>query len=229
MQSESAPVRFAILAADTALFTLRDNELLVRLIRINRPPHFIHREGLPGGLVHPTETADVAAIRHVGDKAHVDPHKIYMEQLYTFSAIDRDPRGRVVAVAYLALATWESLSETERAGVAETYWKPVRSVRFQELAYDHKHILETALARLRSRITYTTLIQKLMANEFTLSELERAYESILHTDLDKRNFRKKIKKLRFLKELPRKRAGGKFRPAQLYGFKSGEVHELDVL
>ncbi len=98
--------------------------------------------------------------------------------------------GRVVAVAYLALVPWETLSPEEQADTKESYWRPASKA--PKLAYDHDEILEAALKRLRSRIRYTTLIQKLMPKEFTLTELERAYESILGTDLDKRNFRKKI-------------------------------------
>ena len=97
------------------------------------------------------------------------------------------------------------------------------------LAYDHDQMLVVAIDRLRSRITYTTLIGKLMPKEFTLTELEHAYESILHSSLDKRNFRKKILKLHFIAPLPHKRTGGAFRPAQLYRFSSDKVKEVEVL
>lgn len=222
-----APLTFAVLAADTALFTIRNEELLVRLIKVNRPPHFIDMRGLPGGLVDPKETAPETAKRIVETKAKVSAAKPYFEQLYTFSSIDRDKRGRVVAVAYLALVPWEKLSSQEQADSAEATWVPARKAK--HLAYDHDEILAMALARLCSRITYTTLLGKLLPNEFTLTELERAYESILGTDLDKRNFRKKILKLKVLTTLPRKRAGGRFRPAQLYRFASSAVTEIEVL
>lgn len=220
-------LRFAVLAADTALFTIRDKELCVRLVSVKRPPHFPEAEGLPGGLLHQKETAEVAAIRHLSDKAGIEPGNAYVEQLYTFSEVDRDPRGRVVAVAYLALVPWESLSVRERAGSTDSWWERVSEAR--ALAYDHDEILFVALARLRSRVTYTTLIQKLMPKEFTLTELEQAYESVLKTDLDKRNFRKKIEKLKILAELPRKKSGGRFRPAQLYKFASHKVQEIAPL
>src|SRR6516165_11678418 len=103
------PLRFAILAADTVLFTMRDGKLLVRLTKVERPPHFPDNAGLPGGLLHPLETAEDAAMRHVEEKAGIARRKIYLEQLYTFSKVDRDPRGRVVAVAYCGLVPWETL------------------------------------------------------------------------------------------------------------------------
>ncbi len=219
-------LHFAVLAADTVLFTLHENKLMVRLMRVHRPPYFNNMLGLPGGLLDPKETAEEAALRHLEAKAGIAKEKVYAEQLYTFSRLDRDPRGRVVAVAYLALIPWEALTIEEREG-ENAKWTTLASAR--NLAYDHDEILAEALARLRSRITYTTLIQKLMPSEFTLTELEEAYESILGEGIDKRNFRKKIDKLELLTELPYKREGGKHRPARLYKFKSKKVLEIEVL
>lgn len=220
-------IQFAIIAADVVIFTIRDNRLLVRLTKVQRPPHFSNNKGMPGGLIDPKETAEEAAKRLVRTKGLLDAREIYIEQLYTFSALKRDPRGRVVAVAYLALIPWEKLSTKERLDTSDAWWSPASEVG--ELAYDHNQILVMAIDRLRSRITYTTLIGKLMPKEFTLTELEHAYESILHSNLDKRNFRKKILKLNFITPLPHKRTGGAFRPAQLYRFSSDKVKEVEVL
>lgn len=222
-----ADLRFAILAADTVLFTLRDNELYVRLIKVNRPPQYVNVLGLPGGLLSPVETADEASLRHLEAKGGIDTKRVYSEQLYTFSDVERDSRGRVVAVAYLALVPWNALSSAEQLDTKDVVWKRVGSSK--KLAYDHGDILALGVKRLQSRITYTTLISKLMPKEFTLTELEKAYESVLGTQLDKRNFRKKILKLEVLKELPEKRSGGRFRPAQLYSFASKKVVEIEVI
>ncbi len=225
-----APVpklRFAVIATDIALFSIKDNQLYVRLTAVDRPPYYIKSRGLPGGLIDPKETAEEATIRHLKHKTHIDTEKIYIEQLYTFSKIDRDPRGRVVAVAYLALVPWEALSDDERIDSKDSWWSKISEVG--TLAYDHNEILKVATSRLQSRITYTTLISKLLSDEFTLTELEKAYGTILKTGLDKRNFRKKILKLKILKELPRKRSGGRSRPAQLYRFTSSKVAEIEVL
>lgn len=220
-------LRFAVLAADTVLLTLRDGDLYARVIAVNRPPQYVNAVGLPGGLLSPTETADESALRHLEVKGQIDAKRVYSEQLYTFSGINRDSRGRVVAVAYLALVPWDSLSASEQMSSKEASWKRVSSLK--KLAYDHGDILALGVKRLRSRIVYTTLISKLMPKEFTLTELEKAYEAILGTPLDKRNFRKKILKVGVLKELPTKRAGGRFRPAQLYTFASKKVVEIEVI
>lgn len=220
-------LRFAVLATDVTLFTVKDGELHMRLVSVDRPPFFANSRGFPGGLIDPKETAEDAARRHLAAKACVDPDKVYMEQLYTFSEVDRDPRGRVVAVGYIAFVPWSSLSHTEQADTDQCWWHPTG--KKVTLAYDHNEMLDVALTRLHSRMTYTTLIGKLMPKEFTLTELEKMYEASLGHELDKRNFRKKILKLDILKELPRKRTGGRFRPAQLYAFKSDKVKEIEIL
>ena len=231
MLKKTAPnakhLRFAVLATDTALFTLREGELMVRLIKVNRPPHYDDVWGLPGGLIRPEETAEETAVRILEAKGGISAAKIYTEQLATFSALARDPRGRVVAVAYLALVSWDELSTSEQRDTGEVRWCRVRAAR--HLAYDHDDMLSVARARLRSRIQYSTLISKLMPDEFTLTELEKAYESIIKTDLDKRNFRKKILKLGVLKALPYKRSLGRARPAQLYRFAASGVVEIEVI
>jgi 8-oxo-dGTP diphosphatase len=219
-------LRFAILATDTVLWTIIDNVLHVRLIKVSTP-YFQGLAGLPGGLLAPTETAEQSAKRHVENKAKIDPEKVYLEQLYTFSEVNRDPRGRVVAVAYAGFVPWENLSTQERENGGEVWWSPVN--KLPKLAYDHKHIIQVALNRLKARITYTTLIAKFMPAEFTLTELETAYESILEKEIDKRNFRKKILALGLLKKLNKERRGQKFRPAKLHTFISTEVRTIEVL
>lgn len=220
-------LQFAVLAADTVLLSIRDGALVARIIRVNRPPAYVDARGFPGGLLQPTETAEQCVHRLIEDRGLIADRKVYTEQLYTFSKLDRDPRGRVVSVAYLSLVPWEELSEVERTGSREAAWEPVSNLK--HLAYDHDAMLKVALQRLRSRITYTTLISKLMPDSFTLTELEKAYASILKTGLDKRNFRKKVMKLKILKSLPNKKKGGAFRPAKLYSFTSTEVTEIEVL
>jgi 8-oxo-dGTP diphosphatase len=218
---------YVVIATDTLLFTIANGTLLVRLTRVHRPPQFSNASGFPGGLIVKGETAELASLRHLRDKAHIDPEKIYSEQLYTFSDIDRDPRGRVVAVAYLALVPWNELRVEEQAATEDAWWAPVNGLK--GLAYDHDDMLKVALARLRTRITYTTLASKFMPKEFTLSELETAFEAVVSKDLDKRNFRKKLHKLGVLRELSKKRTGAKHRPATLYSFRGSKVIEIEVL
>lgn len=221
-------LRFAVLATDVVLFSLRDGKLVVRLIAVDRPPAFPKgSKGFPGGLIRPDETAEQAAKRIIKDKAGISEKKVYIEQLYTFSAVNRDPRGRVVSVSYLALVPWEKLSEKEKKDTAESWWANFREAK--PLAYDHNEMLQEAVKRLRSRVSATTLIGKVMPGDFTLGMLERAYEEILDVPQDKRNFRKKIAKLKILKELPKKQTGEPFRPAKLFKFASNDIKDMEII
>ena len=220
-------LRFAILAADTVLFTLKGGALYVRLIPVNHLREFKNQQGLPGGLLLPSETAEMAAERLIEDKAGISLAHLYMEQLYTFSRINRDPRGRVVAVAYLALVPWEALSAEERENTGKSWWIPVQEVG--KLAYDHNEIVDMAMERLKAKVSYTTAISKLLPQEFTLTELEEAYEIIIGKNIDRRNFRKKIAKLKLLTPLKRTRHGERWRPAALYRFYSDKVIDIEIL
>ena len=221
-------LRFAVLAVDIVLFVIKENELYVRLVSVDRPPYFPKgSRGFPGGLIDPSETAEDAVTRHLRDKALINPEKIHFEQLYTFSTIDRDPRGRVVAVSYIALAPWEELSAMEQQNSPQSYWCKVSEAI--GLAYDHDEMLAVAMERLRSRVKNTTIIGKFFPNEFTLGDLERAYSVILEEPVDKRNFRKKIIKLDILEELPHMQTGERFRPAKLYRLKKPDVCEIEII
>ncbi len=227
MSPRAPQLHFAVLAADTVLFTLRNEELLVRLISVQASSAYPRHKGLPGGLLQPKETAEQAALRHLEQKACITIKNVYHEQLYTFSAIDRDPRGRVVAVAYLALVPWEALSLAEQVAEPDAGWYPAK--KLPRLAYDHAEIIRVASERLRSKIVYSTLIAKLLPKEFTLTELEKAYVAILEQPIDKRNFRKKILRQGFVEQLNKQRTGLKQRPASLFRFTSQTVQLIEVL
>lgn len=227
MKASSAPVKFAILAVDVAVLAIRGDEVVVRTMPARTNEVFKGKLALPGGLIGAEEDAETAARRIVAEKAALDPQSLYIEQLYTFSEVNRDPRGRVVAVAYLGLVSWESLTESEKSESDGVRWIPARDLK--HLAYDHDSILATALARLRSKIRYTTVVGKILPKTFTLSDLEHAYTTVLEEELDKRNFRKKILKLNIVTPTKDKREGGAFRPAQLYRFVSSKVVEVGIL
>lgn len=220
-------LRFAVMAVDCALFTIRNGSLFMRVIAVTRLPHYKNTWAMPGGLILPHETTEQAIARLLADKGHVASRKLHIEQLFTFSEVNRDPRGRVVSVAYLGLIPWDSLSDSEQADTADATWIPVQSAK--KLAYDHDAVLKAALARLRSKVTYTTLIAFLLPEAFTLTELESAYECLLRKKLDKRNFRKKILKLKILKALNKKKRTGRSRPAELYRFASASIQEIGSL
>lgn len=214
--------RFAVVAVDAVCFCILDGQLKVLLGKVNVQPFYKDRWGLIGGIVLPEEDADQAVERHLRAKAGLTG--VYKEQLYTFSAIDRDPRNRVISVAYLCL-TPEPLGE--RAGDVETAWHPVKSV--SGLAYDHDKILAAAVERLRSRIGYTNIAQYLLQREFTLTDLQKTYEIILDRTLDKRNFRKKVHEAELVRATGKKVRAGASRPALLYRFSSKRPTVIDIL
>lgn len=220
-------LRFTIVATDAVLWTIVDGNLLVRLIPVNIPGFIKDKNGLPGGLVKPEENTDQSVKRILAAKAKISTSKIYLEQLYTFSGVNRDPRGRVVAVAYTGIVPWDQLSTQERENTDIVWWNDIK--KLPALAYDHKEILAQAIIRLRTRVAYTNIIAHFMPKEFTLTDLQEAYELILGKGLDKRNFRKKILTLGILRGLSKERRGGKFRPAKLYSFKSLETKDIEIL
>jgi 8-oxo-dGTP diphosphatase len=219
---EKPALRFAVLAIDVALFALLDRRLRVLLIPVERPPHFVGMQGLPGGLIAPDETAEQAVARHLRDKAEVSA--AYVEQLATFSGVDRDPRGRVVSVAYLSLLPPEQAAANPLARGQR--WVPVE--RAGHLAYDHDEILAAALERLRARLGYSTTARHLMPRQFTLTELQQTYETVLSRPFDKRNFRKKLQEAGIVRGTGKMRSGQPSRPAELYRFAGTGVRLIEL-
>jgi 8-oxo-dGTP diphosphatase len=148
---------------------------------------------------------------------------VFLEQLYTFGDPKRDPRGRVVTVAYYALIASDKLSLVAGADAAEAHWFPLNEL--PPLAFDHKSILQYALERLRNKLEYTTVGFQLLPEKFTLGELQAVYEAILGRQLDKRNFRRKILLLGILKPLREWQHTGR-KPAQLFRFASARFEKL---
>ena len=208
------------IAVDVVLFTIQDGTLKVLLVRRQRPP-YRGAWALPGGIVGPEESIDTAALRELQEETNIG--SIYLEQLYTFGEVGRDPRGRVVTVAYYALVNWQQFQVKARR-VTEADWFPVK--RPPILAFDHRRIVDYALERLRNKINYTTVAFQFLSREFTLTELQSAYEVILGQRLDKRNFRRKMLQLGILKGTREFRAIGRQRPARLYTFTEPKVVKL---
>ena len=219
-------LQFAVLAVDVVIFTVRDGKVLMRLSNVNRPPYFNNVPGFPGGLIRPLETAEQTVHRIVEEKALITSSKTYIEQFYTFSKVDRDPRGRVVSVGYLAFVAWDKLSDEERLSNSEVWWEEKKSLK--HLAYDHTYMLEKARAYMHTQLKSTTIVFKLLPERFTLTMLENTLEILLEEKLDKRNFRKKIAKIKILKASKEKTTGMKHRPAQLYSAKSHDVTEASM-
>jgi len=215
-------IRFAVIATDIVVFRIVAGELCVLLGKVNTSPYFINRWGVIGGLVLPKETVEKSAERLLQTKAGIG--SMYKEQLYTFSSVDRDPRGRVVSVAHLGLAK-ESLRAGE--GSMDIRWVSLRAL--PDLAYDHNEMVAMGLERLRARIGYTNIVQHLLPETFTLSELQALYEKVLNRKLDKRNFRKKVLKTRMIRKSGIMKKEGAMRPAALYEFASKAVKTVQIL
>ncbi len=221
---ESAPSPLALdpgrcerpsVTADVVVFAVRGGCLQVLLVRRGIPP-FADRWALPGGFVRVGETVEAAADRELTEATGITG--LYLEQLYTFSAPDRDPRGRVISVAHMALAPADRADDVVRGGsdAREAAWWPVSGdQRPGPLALDHDAVLDMALQRIRGKVSYTTLAFRLMAREFTLTEAQRVYEAILGRPIDKVTFRRRLGALGLVRETDGTRRGA-HRPARLY-------------
>jgi 8-oxo-dGTP diphosphatase len=206
---------------DVVIFTLRESALHLLLVKRGIPP-FRGRWAIPGGFVRERESLEDAALRELREETGVED--VYLEQLYTFGAPDRDPRGRVITVAYYALLSADVAPPVAGTDAAEARWHAV--AHLPPLAFDHRTIIDYALARLRNKLEYTTVGFELLPAKFTLGQLQRVYEAILGKTLDKRNFRKKMELLGVLTPLDEwTRTPGARKPARLYAF-SAERFEL---
>lgn len=224
MTNVAKKYKFAVIATDIAIFTVQEGQLKVLLIRMKKAP-FRGKWASPGGLVRPDESVDQAAKRHLVAKTGV--RNVYLEQLYTFGKVHRDPFGRVVSVAYFALIPSAGIRLKTTQDYGDVAWFPVR--KLPKLAYDHVEIVRHALARLQAKLEYTNIAYSLLLNEFTLTDLQQIYEIILDKKFDKRNFRKKILSLHLLKTLGKKRRGSANRPAELYGFAQRKPMKVQIL
>ena len=211
------------MAVDLVVFTVDEAALRVALLRMKRPT-FQGKWALPGGRIGDEETVEDAAVRELREKVGLDD--VYLEQLYTFSRPDRDPDGRCISVAHMALVPpGTGLRTTDKYdGVG---WFSAR--RPPQLAFDHREILAYAVKRLRGKLAYTNVAYSLLPAAFSLGELQRVYETILDEELDPRNFQRRVVQLGMVEETGQVREGARNRPARLYRFHSRRPHELPVL
>ena len=211
----------AALTVDCVVFGLDDDELKVMLIQRGQPP-FEGQWALPGGFVHLDETLEEAARRELEEETGL--HKVFLEQLYTFGAVERDPRERVVSVAYYALVKLSDHKVQAATDARDAAWFGVHDV--PSLAFDHAEILHQALARLRGKLRYQPIGFELLPKKFTLSQLQHLYELVLERQLDKRNFRKRVLGMDLLIETDEVEQDVAHRAARLYRFDERKYRRL---
>ena len=206
---------------DVVMFTIREDTLKLLLIKRAGEP-FKGRWALPGGFVDPNESLEQGAARELEEETGVSG--VYLEQLYTFGAPHRDPRDRVISVAYYALVPSDRLQLRAATDAEAVGWFAFDEL--PELAFDHAEIVQMAHQRLSAKLDYSTIALQFMPAQFTLSELQDVYEIILREPLDKRNFRKRILTLDQIEATGQQRRNGAHRPAMLYRVKHPERVEI---
>jgi 8-oxo-dGTP diphosphatase len=199
-------------AVDCVIFGLDKTDLKILLIQRGGEP-FKDAWALPGGFVDMDESLEAAALRELEEETGVKD--VFFEQLFTFGNPGRDPRGRVISVAYYALVNLDEHPVQAASDAKNAAWFPLNNL--PELAFDHDKILQIAMERLESKVRYQPLGFELLPEKFTLGQLQELYEKILGTTLNKRNFRTKILKMNILKEMG-KQEEVSHRPATLYAF-----------
>jgi 8-oxo-dGTP diphosphatase len=198
-----------------------EGDLKVLLIQRDTEP-FAGRWALPGGFVQLGETLDDAALRELREETGL--RDVFLEQLYTFGALDRDPRERVISVAYYALVALDGRALDPTTDARSAAWFSLADL--PSLAFDHEKILNTAVQRLKGKVRYQPIGFELLPAKFTLSQLQHVYETILERPLDKRNFRKKILSMGLLVELDEIQQDVAHRAARLYRFDESRYQRL---
>ncbi|MFT4189753.1 MAG: NUDIX domain-containing protein [Aeromicrobium sp.] len=188
--SQSSLVTNFAVAVDLVILTIRDGRLHALTVRRAVEPH-AGGWALPGGFVLDGESLEAAALRELAEETGVTGRDVHLEQLATFGDPDRDPRGRVLSVAYLALAA--DLPDPQAGSdAAEARWTPVEEL--PGLAFDHDRIVAVGLERARAKLEYSALATAFCPPVFTIAELRRVYEAVWGATIDPRNFHRKVSK-----------------------------------
>lgn len=200
---------------DLVILTIREEALNVLVVERGQEP-FIGRPALPGGYLREGEPLDQAALRELEEETGVDGKRLHLEQLKTYGDPERDPRGRVITVAYLALGP-DLPAPVAGTDARDARWLPVSSALDSDLAFDHRVILSEALERARSQLEYTTVAAAFCPEPFTIADLRRVYEAVWGLPLDPSNFRRKVTRAEaFLEPTGDRRVSDLGRPAALY-------------
>ena len=206
-------------AVDLLVFTIENDALKILMVERSEEP-FANKPALPGVFVGINETLDEAAVRGIREEAGLED--IYFEQLYSFGEVERDPRMRIISVAYMALVPIEKLNFHAGQRTLSARLVDVKELleSDEKVAFDHKKIIEYGRWRLANKVEYTKIAFHLVGEEFTLPNLQKVYEILLGKSLYKANFRKKIAPM--IEETDRSTSGDAHRPSKLYRLKDEE-------
>ena len=213
-----------LISVDNVIFTIINDKLQVLLVSRPMDP-FKWLRALPWGLVWDNETLEETAYKKLEEKTSVKD--IYLEQLYTFSDIKRDPRWRTISTAYMSLISRENLALKKTSNWRESkfFW----ATSLPKLWFDHKKIIEYAVKRLKWKLEYTNIAQYILPEKFTFTQLQNVYEIVLNQKFDVRNFRKKINSLWIIEETWEKEIWNQYRPARLFKFTNRNIEIIDII
>ncbi|MFS4448015.1 NUDIX hydrolase [Maribacter sp. 2307UL18-2] len=209
------------LTVDAVVFGYESGNISVLLVKRKYEP-FKDEWAIPGGFVLENENLEEAVQRELSEETGVRIN--YLEQLYTFGNLGRDPRGRVVSVAYFGLVKPNAFKLQASTDAKMAEWFDIK--KLPKLAFDHKKILKIAIERLKGKITYEPIGFELLDKKFPFSDLEKLYTTLLDREIDRRNFKKKITSLKVLDELDEKVSIGRGRPASLFSFNKKRYFQL---
>ncbi|WP_397445896.1 NUDIX hydrolase [Polaribacter sp. R77954] len=209
------------LTVDAVVFGYEEGKITVLLIKRKYEP-FKNKWAIPGGFILNDESLETAVERELFEETGVKIN--YLEQLYTFGKPDRDPRGRIVSIAYFGLVRPDAFKLFASTDAEDAQWFTIDEL--PELSFDHKEILEMAIQRLQAKITYEPIGFELLDKKFPFSDLEKLYTTLLGRPIDRRNFRKKMMGLKVLDELDEKISKGSGRPANLFQFNPKRYFQL---
>ena len=221
MQNKSSVIKVAV---DAIVFGYSKNDGVSVLLIQRKYEPFKNEWAIPGGFVQPEESLEEAVRRELSEETGIEVN--YLEQLYTFGAPHRDPRQRIIAIAYFGLVKTSQYQELKASTDAENAkWFSIK--KLPALAFDHKQILSVAIERLRSKVRYQPIGFELLDKKFPFSDLEKLYMALLDRDINRRNFSKKILSFGFLEETGElSKSEGKGRPSKMYQFNQKRYKEL---
>lgn len=213
------------IAVDAIVFGYSKNEGVSILLIQRKYPPFKNAWAIPGGFVLTDESLEEAVRRELREETGIEVN--YLEQLYTFGDPNRDPRKRVISVAYFALVKSAKFQQLKASTDAENaQWFNFKEL--PDLAFDHKEILKMAIERVRTKIRYQPIGFELLDRKFPFADLEKLYITLLDRDIDRRNFYKKMMALGILDETDEyAKSEGKGRPSKMYKFNQKRYEQLE--